>query len=77
MSIVESLDKDRAADIVEEMDPDAAADRVAGQIEAWMRGNTGGEVVNIVEREGAVATGRSIQNAGEGATIVSLRSEAS
>jgi hypothetical protein len=55
----------------------AAADRVAGQIEAWMRGNTGGEVVNLVEREGAVATGRSSQNAGEGATIVSLRSEAS
>ena len=55
----------------------AAADRVAGQIEAWMRGNTGGEVVNLVEREGAVATGRSGQNAGEGATIVPLRSEVS
>jgi integrase len=55
----------------------AAADRVAGQIETWMRGNTGGEVVNLVEREGAVATGRSGQNAGEGATIVPLRSEVS
>jgi Mg/Co/Ni transporter MgtE len=46
VSIVESLDSDRAADIVEEMDPDAAADLLGELTE-----QTSGEILQEMEPE--------------------------
>lgn len=55
----------------------AAADRVAGQIEAWMRGDAGGQVVNLVDREHASAALPGMLNIGGGLKVVPLRSQRS
>jgi integrase len=54
----------------------AAADRVAGQIEAWMRGNTDGEAVNLPERDISAVTVPDSQSVGEGSKVVPLHSRA-
>ncbi len=65
MSIVESLDKDRAADIVEEMDPDAAADLLgdleeehSGEILKEMQPDERREVTQLLEFGEHTAAGR-------------------
>ena len=65
MSIVESLDSDRAADIVEEMDPDAAADLLgdltedrSGEILREMQPEERREVTQLLEFGEHTAAGR-------------------
>ncbi len=65
MSVVESLDRDRAADIVEEMDPDAAADLLgdlteeqSGQILKEMEPEERREVAQLLEFGEHTAGGR-------------------
>ena len=65
MSIVESLDSDRAADIVEEMDPDAAADLLgelpedrSGEILKEMEPEERQEVTQLLEFGEHTAAGR-------------------
>jgi integrase len=55
----------------------AAADRVAGQIEAWMRRDTAGQVVNLVDREHASAASPGMLNVERGPKVVRLRSQGS
>ncbi len=65
MSIVESLDSDRAADIVDEMDPDAAADLLgdleeehSGEILKEMQPHERREVTQLLEFGEHTAAGR-------------------
>src|SRR5205823_13142896 len=64
-SVVESLDKDRIADIVEEMDPDAAADLLgdlpaerSGEILKEMQPEERQEVTQLLEFAEHTAAGR-------------------
>jgi integrase len=52
----------------------AAADRVASQIEAWMQGNPGGEVVMLMGRENGASTSHPVLNVRDSGGIMPLRS---